>query len=244
MIIEIKARLEALVAVFPRYAVLARKTTDEVLDQKGRDLGIRLFQGFRAQRWGGSTAQKGRDLALAELKQRTLAGKGTTVRPSLLRRYEEKRRELAGNLSGIFDAAQSRAGSARVTLRDFSRRERRQRDRIRGKRANLWRATIGREIRARARGIGVLGASFLWFRKRFSKGQINFARNRSGVTLGYVERDAAALRIVGLREGLDVIDARADVVAGALAGALADINTYLDRYTAAFVAAERGGAAA
>lgn len=91
------------------YAELSGKTDAEVLAKKGRDLGIQLFRGFRQHKFGGSERQRGQQgVAWRELRQRTAAGLGTRVRPSLLQssgrgrsrrrinaRQEAVRREVA-----------------------------------------------------------------------------------------------------------------------------------------------------
>ena len=89
---------------------------------------------------------------------------------------------------------------------------------------------VGKEVALRQAGIGMLAASFLWYRKRISQAKKTYyVPNRTGKPLGYVERGDGFLRIVGEAEGLDVVDARYSIVQAALARETADIAEYLTR---------------
>jgi hypothetical protein len=217
---SIEHNLASLNSALERYAAASGKTMDEVLEKKGRDVGIRIWRGFSEKKFGGP-GRKRVGLARAELAARTAAGEGTRVRESLLHAYARQRKQLAIDRLPLLEQKEkgllSRSG--RAALRKNL-----------GLRANLWRATVGREIALRQKGIGVLGASFLWFRARSNQARGRFfVRNKTGRRLGYVEKGEGYLRIVGLKEGIGIVDARYLVVATALAGALADTEVYLAR---------------
>lgn len=203
------------------YAKASGKSMDEVLEKKGRDLGIKLYQGFRAVRWGGNAGTQGNILAFAELRARTAAGRGTRVRASILAQMDASRQTLAQARVGLLRAR------ALGPLTVAQRRELRTNVR---RRANLWRAAVGAEVRARGRGVGVLAVSFLWFRKRQSRERGTFfVRNRTGRPLGYVEKQPNSLRIVGLTPGLDVVGERYGVVSAAVNAVTADMIPYISR---------------
>ena len=211
MRVTIEHELGRLNTTLALYVQSTGKTVEEVLAKKGRDLGIKLYQGFRTRRWGRG-AIKGRVLARAELSERTIRGQGTRVRASLLREYRGLRARLL-------------ATRAVANMRDDQRGVSRT---IRGA-VSLWQRFVGREIALRSRGIGVLGVSFLWYRRRISRGRIEFARSKSGRTLGYVETGADYLRVVGLTEGLDQVSARYGIVARAVADVRIDTDNYIAR---------------
>lgn len=238
MNVQVTHNLQEFRATLARYIEASGKTVDEVLEKKGRDLGIKLYQGFRARRYGGGV--RGRTMATLDLKARTKAGRGTRVRPSLMAEYLTRRGQ-AGRLA-----------RSRITTRGLSRAERRELSRIRRAAKlggqNLWRSYVGREVGLRARGVGVLAVSFLWFRRRFVRGatgrEVVYRRNKTGRPLGWVEKIRGALRIVGQTPGLDVVDARYGVVRGAIAAATADMESYVSRkYREAFARAARSGGA-
>ena len=86
------------------------------------------------------------------------------------------------------------------------------------------------ELAARESGIGVLAASFLWYRKRSNNAMGTFlVPNRTGKPLGYVERTENAMRIVGETPGLGTVDAKYSVVVGAINTATADMVDYITR---------------
>lgn len=214
-----------------QYAELARLSLEEAIEKKGRDLGIKLYQGFKEVQWGGPGKTAG--LARAELATRTAAGRGTRVREVLRRRYREARSELDFDVRS-YGQQRRRAG----TLDQWSSA----RDKgieARAKRRSLWQKIVGEEIRMRQSGIGYLAASFLLFRRatRFStsKGKMvaslsrDFVPNRTGKPLGAVERAPGRLSILGYAEGLDVVDSRHAVVPRAIEAVRADMIPYIQR---------------
>lgn len=78
--------------VFRTYDATNKRATSELIAKKGRDLGIKLFEGFRDVQFGGDPKRRG--VAQAELAARTSAGRGTKVRSALLARYRSARKDL------------------------------------------------------------------------------------------------------------------------------------------------------
>lgn len=212
--------LAALNSVLARYIQATGKLPDDVLEQKGRDLSIKLYQGFSAHKYGGSGKKKS-GLAKADLARRTEDGEGTHVRASLLREYLGQRGELRDSIEAKTTFGPHTAGSQRAADR-FELRGIKQR-------IKLWQSFVGREIAIRQRGIGILAASFLWFRSRTSSAGTHYVVNKTGRKLGFVEKGKDFLRIVGLTDGLDEVDARYGIVARAIADVTADIVTYVER---------------
>lgn len=205
-----------------KYIAGSSRTVDEVLEVKGRDLGIKLFQGFRARQWGGTAGKK---IAAAELARRTALGQGTRVRSRLLEAYKGKRAEANTALRSIGQQNRRFAGSIGERLRLNTLKAG-----IRKARSNLWRATVGKEIGLRQSGIGALAASFLWFRSRKNNQQGRFyVRNRysNRPPLGYVDKAPGMLRIVGQTEGLTTVDARYGIVAQALNASEREMSAWM-----------------
>lgn len=214
--------IDAFSSAFSRYVQESSKSPREALEAKGRDLGIRLYRGFSQHKWGGAGKNR-RGIALAELSQRTADKKGTILRPSLMAQYLGKRQILRsesralGNFTGPQNARTAR-GNARAQLRN-------QRARV-----SLWQSFVGKEVGRRQAGIGVLAASFLWYRGRSSQARGKyFVKNKTGNSLGFVDRGENTFRIVGLTKGLATIDARYGIVNTALAGAAGDMMVYIRR---------------
>ena len=189
------AELQQLNRELALYSVLARKTMDEVLDKKGRDLGIQLFREFSAHKLGKGMARR-------DLDARTAAGKGTRVRPELLARYQQARKQFS------------------ALGRDKGRRSG----------VNQWRRIVGAEVAMRQAGSGVLGASFLWYRNRGS-GRVDTRQvlNRTGKPLGEVVRTPGALSIIGHPAGLAAVSARYGILANAVGAVRADMAPYITR---------------
>jgi len=206
-----------------RYVVETGKSTDEVLEKKGRDLGIRLFKGFRDRKWGGPG--KSPRLATAELNARTAAGEGTKVRTSLLARYNRERASMNSFARSVGQQRRRFSG----TLDQYSRLTE-QRAANRRQRAGLWRSIVGKEVGLRQSGIGVLAASFLWYRRASSQARGTYiTKNRTGKPLGSVQKGPDFLRIIGFTPGLERISSRYGVVNNAIVSATADTETYLAR---------------
>lgn len=220
--ISIETSLASFNAQLARYMELSKKLPNQILEKKGRDLGIKLFEGFREHQFGGNPKRKG--IAAEELRQRSSQGRGIRVRPSLRKRYEQGREYLTYRVRSFGQ------GARRSLLLSDYREAKREGRAARKRRSALWKKTVGMELAARESGIGVLAASFLWFRKRSNNSMGTFlVPNRTGKPLGYVERSENALRIVGETEGLAATDAKYHVVAGAINTATADMVDYITR---------------
>lgn len=203
------SNVEAFNSVLMRYMALTKKLPDEVLEKKGRDLGIRLFQAFRERQFGGPMRAAG--LARRELASRTAEGRGTLVRSSLMREYLSQRANLRSEL-GSFVGPQT----ARGALHSIKRR------------IGLWQSFVGREVGIRQRGIGVLAASFLWYRSRSSQARgTYYVKNRTGRPLGAVEKGEGFLRITSMADGIDRVNARYGIVDRVLLESAADMMTYI-----------------
>lgn len=207
--VNIESTLSLFNSALTRYitAHQGRKSVEDIMEKKGRDLGIRLFRGFRERQWGGP-GRRSRTLARQELDARVAQGRGIRVRRAIMDDYLAARATLRGRQQG------KELTGARIEQR-----------------TRLWRSFVGRELAARQRGIGVLGASFLWYRKRSSQAKgTYYVLNRSAkYPLGGVERGDGFLRIFGETAGLAAVDARYDLVARALADATADIEKYFEQ---------------
>lgn len=211
------AKLERLNAALGRYALETGKSIEDVIAKKGRDLSIKLFEEFRARQWGGGgrkTSAGRRAIAAQELRARTAAGDGTRLRRSLL------------------DAYRSERG---FKIRSALARRSRRRIKVKSGALTLWQKFVGKEISARSRGIGVLAASFLWFRRTGSdKGAgRRLVRNRTGRPLGWADLAARSIHIVGRGSGPDgqtgigEVDARYGLAARAIERVSADTEQYL-----------------
>lgn len=220
---NIESNIASFNATLSRYMAESSKTPDEVLDKKGRDLGIKIFQGFSAHKFGGP-GKKRPGLAQAELEARTSSGEGTRVRPALVAQYLEQRAQLRSSVNSFIGPRTNRQQLR--TIKD---------------KVKLWQSFVGREVKIRQSGIGALAASFLWFRGRSSQAKGKYyVPNRTGHPIGYVERGDGFLRIVGLTLGLSEVNIRYGIVATALAQAEQDMEQYItERYSKLF-----GGAAA
>lgn len=220
--ITIETSLASFNAQLARYMELSKKLPNQILEKKGRDLGIKLFEGFREHQFGGNPKRKG--IAAEELRQRSSQGRGIRVRPSLRKRYEQGREHLTYSVRSFGQSARRS-----LLLSDY-REAKREGRAARKRRSALWQKAVGMELAARESGIGVLAASFLWYRKRSNNSMGTFlVPNRTGKPLGYVERSENALRIVGETEGLAATDAKHQVVAGAINTATADMVDYITR---------------
>ena len=220
--ITIETSLASFNAQLARYMELSKKLPSQILEKKGRDLGIKLFEGFREHQFGGNPKRKG--IAAEELRQRSSQGRGIRVRPSLRKRYEQGREYLTYSVRSFGQGARRS-----LLLSDYMEAKRDGRA-ARKRRSALWKKTVGMELAARESGIGVLAASFLWYRKRSNNSMGTFlVPNRTGKPLGYVERTENAMRIVGETPGLGTVDAKYSVVVGAINTATADMVEYVTR---------------
>ena len=223
MSVNVESNIVEFQRAFKRYTELSSRAPEDLMEKKGRALGVALFQGFDAHKFGGA-GKKQRGLARAQLAERSADGRGTKVRPSLLAAYKSERAAFGSSIRSLGQLARN---EIRSTQYKQLRAERRM---MRKKRAGLWNRVVGLEADARQAGIGMLAASFLWYRKRQSQAKGTFTvPNRTGKPLGYVDRGEGYLRIVSEVDGIDVVDARYGIVQAALQRETADIAEYLNR---------------
>lgn len=213
---DLQARdIEKLNATFERYAAVNKRNLDDLLVRKGRDLGIKLYQGYRAKR-------EGRGYAARELRARTRSGLGTRVRDRVLREKWLSKIPRYFPPRGKSRRSLRRTGYARPLTRQ--------------------QLLVGQEVIRREVGRGALAASFLWFRRarRWSKSQDRYVplratelvKNRVARVLGQADITPTTFRIRGYGPGLAVIDARYSIVRGAIARSDADMQAYIDRKVA------------
>jgi hypothetical protein len=224
--VTVEHQMRRLGETVDRYQRLTGLTNDEVLEKKGRDLGIQLYRGYRDRRYGGES-KLGRTLPLAELRQRSASGRGIRVRAKILERYRSERRFLLRERRALRGVSRPLTQQGQRASDAGLRRN--QRARI-----GAWRRAVGREISARASGMGVLSVSFLWYRRRPGRDGLGrritvYRRNKSGQPLGYVEKGKDSLRIVGMTEGLDIVDARYGIVTRAIGRTISDMEVYISR---------------
>jgi len=196
-------------AALAQYMAKTSKTPAEVLEKKGRDLGIRLFNGFRDRKWGG--VGKHPRLARAELAARTATGRGTRVRASLMAEYLSQRTALRSALKSFVGPKTDQQKVSDIK-----------------KKVSLWQSFVGKEIGLRQRGIGALAASFLWYRSRSNNAVgTYYVKNRNGVNIGFADRGDGYFRVVSDADGAALVDSRYGIVATALTGMADDMIQYL-----------------
>lgn len=220
--------------VFRAYDETNKRATAELLAKKGRDLGIKLFEGFRDVQFGGDPKRRG--VAAAELAARTSAGRGTKVRSALLARYQSARKDLGFSVRSF-----GQAGRYATTKADLAAARRDGRA-ARKRRADLWRKIVGAEIALRQSGIGVLAASFLMFRNRSSQARGTYQTpNRTGRQLGSVTVTDDSIDIASYATGIGTVESRYGIVDRALNASADDMLVYLrDRGALHLVAALQG----
>jgi len=217
-LIAVQDNLAAFNATLRRYLFLTQKSPDEVLERKGKDIGIKLFQGFYAKRWKGSRTGKG--VAWKELKARSKEGEGIKLRPGIQADPAAPQTYMAyRKIRGAF-------GSVRKLLVPMKTSE--------------YQKKVFAELRMRQSGIGVLGASFLWTRKLSNQERGTFyVRNKTGKALGSASHTPGEFEIIGDVAGQHDVSERYGVEAQALSNAREDMVKYfnekhLENYKAAF----------
>lgn len=195
--------MDRLNATFEEYAKVNRRDLEDLVAKKGRDLGIKLYQGYRGVR-------ERRGYAVRELRARSRLGAGTRVRTQVLESKWTKK------IPRVFPAR----GRTRRSLRRTGY----------GRGLTRQQLLVGQEILKREAGRGRLAASFLWFRRRSSQARgIYLVKNRVARVLGQADVAADSFRIRGYGPGLAVIDARRGIVRGAIARSEADMRSYIER---------------
>jgi hypothetical protein len=215
MELSIQDNLEAFSRAFGEYLAWTSKAPQEALERKVKNLGIRLYQGFTAHRFGGVPRRRG--VALSELRSRTDGHRGTTVRPELLAQYEVQRTALLAQRTELRAERRTLLGSYRgkgqalafvAASIDLAKNALR--------RVGAWQAIVGKEVALRQSGIGELGAAFLWFRSRGKGENQRFVLNHSGRPIGSVSVDDGQAMIVGDVAGIGTVAERYDIVAKAI----------------------------
>lgn len=237
------AALARWASVFRAYDSVNKRATAELIAKKGRDLGVKLYEGFKGVQFGGDPKKRG--IARAELDARAADGRGTKVRDVLMQRYRSARRDLTFSVRSF-------GQGARYAMTKAERAEARRDGRAaRQRRADLWRKIVGAEIALRQSGIGVLAASFLMFRRsrRWSISQDSYVRtgahdfipNRTGRPLGSVQVTADSMEIASYAAGIGQVEQRYGIADRALNASADDMLVYLrDREALALVAALEG----
>lgn len=240
------AALQRWAHVFRAYAARNKRDVAELIAKKGRDLGIRLYRGFKEVQFGGDPKKRG--LAMAELEARSRVGRGTRVRESLMRRYRSARKDLGFSVRSFGQAARYADNKAdRAEARRDARAARK-------RRTALWQKIIGAEVALRQSGIGVLAASFLMFRnaKRWSVSQGKYVGlrvrevtpNRTGRPLGSVQVTDDSIEIASYAAGIGIVEQRYGISSRALDESSIDMLEYLrDRNALHLLEALNGKAA-
>ena len=231
------AALQRWAQVFRGYAARNKRDVSELIAKKGRDLGIKLYDGFKDVQYGGDPKRRG--IAKAELAARSAAGRGTRVRPELLKRYQSARKDLGFSVRSFGQAARYADSEADRTE---ARRDGRA---ARKRRAALWQKIVGAEIALRQSGIGVLAASFLMFRKRSNNARGTFTMpNRTGHPLGSVTTSDDGIEIASYATGIGQVEQRYGISSAALDASAADMLEYLRERNALYLIEALNGKAA
>ena len=214
----IEDNLAAFNTAFAEYLGFTSKQPQEALERKVHNIGIRLFEGFRAVQFGGYPRNRG--IAEAQLQARTAAGRGTKVRPELLARYQAARNDIMAERRALRKKA--RWG----TLTDWSAAQSGLAA-LRKKAISLWQSVVGEEIKERQSGIGELAASFLPARYRGKGEARRIVTNRQGHPIGSVDVGPGVAVITGMVAGLTTVDARYGIVAKAIAEETAEFMGWM-----------------
>jgi hypothetical protein len=198
----------------------SKLTTGEVLEKKGRDLTIKIWEGFWAIRQKVSA-----DLRDPE----ALVFRGPMFTAARRRGWATKVRDnvLSGPYADLYATGQAskilRGGKAFKTD---------------GRPLNKRALLVAQELAMRQRGVGLLGVSFLQFRWRHrapAKGGSYLVKNvsRKLGTLSQVEQTVTetggSFHLINLTPGVMTVDNQLGIIAGAMRAARADMLAYLVR---------------
>ena len=209
-------KLQQVNDVLTEYVKLSKRTPDEVLEKKGRDLNIKIFQGFWALRFKSARShrKKGAVFSGPAFDEAAARGWRVKVRPGL-------------ELDGSYRLARAKTrGGPKTTRNGLNNRA----------------LLVAQELATRQRGGGLLGVSFLqrrWRRGiRTANGMTGsyLVQNRSGklgllssVQKGQVGPDGHFLRITNRAPGVAIVDQNKRIIANALEAVRGDTLTYIDR---------------
>lgn len=209
---------------FRRYLAESGKRVDDVLRKKGRDLGIRLYQGFDAHKWGGAGKHPG--IAVAEQQTRRASGEGTKVRDKLMEMFRSARSDL--NFDVRSAGQRLRRANTSGTLDDWSAATANRR-RKRELRAALWQKIVKAELGIRQSSIGFQAAAFLMFRKKNGPVEDERATNRKGDTIGSVRTQDGTMEIVSYATFSADTARKHGIIDAALNASADDMLTYVHR---------------
>ena len=214
--VEVQEELDNLNATLALYAqVNSKLTTEEVLAKKGKDVGIKLFQGFWSLRETGSRGDFGGPL----FKEAAARGWRTKLRSKEI--YKEP-------YLGISQFGRT----ARMRMRKGELRQ------VLGKKRSARGLLVAQELARRQRGIGLLGLSYLMFRKRDDRNDPKgwrLVENKtsrkfgmmSRVTSGIDEAGNGFFRIENFTPGIVKVGEKLGIFAAAFRAAQADMAQYL-----------------
>ena len=216
--VEVKEELDALNATLGAYLqVQSKLTTEEVLAKKGKDLGIKLFQGF----WKLRELGRRGDFDGPLFRQAAARGWRTKLRSKEL--FKEPYFTIAQ--FGRTAKMRYRKGEPRPSF---------------GKKRTARGLLVAQELARRQRGIGLLGLSYLMFRKRDDRNDLKgwrLVENKtsrkfglmSRVTSGIDEAGNAYFRIENFTPGIATVGEKQGIFAEAFRAARADMAAYLAR---------------
>jgi hypothetical protein len=213
----IQSNISEFMAAFARYERYTRKTPDAAMEQKAKNINIRVFDLFRDHEFGGYPRNK--EIASEELKSRTGEHIGTRVRAKLLELYQNERQFTASSYSGKIAAL---IGVDVVKRSKLARK-------FGGALVKLWQSIVGREIGQRSAGTGFLAASFLAFKKRSAgeEGAV-YVVNQAGGSIGYFLKTAELIEIASLAAGAVTVDQKYGIIAKAIADETAEFTAWMD----------------
>jgi hypothetical protein len=216
--VEVQDDLDALNATLGAYLLVQSKlTTEEVLAKKGKDLGIKLFQGF----WNLRTKGGRGDFRGPLFKEAEARGWRTRVRSKEI--YKEP-------YLSIWQFGRT----AKMGMRKGGLKQ------VKGKKRSARGLLVAQELARRQRGIGLLGLSYLMFRKRNDKNDPKgwkLVENKTSRKFGILSRvtsgtDAdgnAFFRIENFTPGIATVGERHGIFINAMRAAQADMAEYLVR---------------
>jgi hypothetical protein len=229
--VEITDNLALVNATLNEYVRVQHKlTVGEVLEKKGRDLGIKLFEGFWKLRQKGLTKwMREPDNAVFSGPMFTLAKKrgwATKVRTT----------ELEGPYASLYDTGQASKFIGRGKRTTFVPSGP-------GNRALTKSALlVAQELATRQRGVGLLGVSFLskrWRNRDESKGGDYLVPNTSAKLgeLSTIEQSVDAqgngfFRITNKTPGVATMDDKLGIISAALTAVRQDMLVYFAEHAA------------
>lgn len=213
--------IDALKADLDRYYDSTSKSRAEAVKSKINDLGLALFRGFYAHRFGAGQKKP----ALAELRQRAASGRGLKLRPELAAKFRSERAKLSTARRSVGQLVRK---SRNGTLTDWENAQG-ERSALKKVKAKMWGRFVKSELGRRNSSSGFLGVAFLWAKNRaMNQGGMIGSSDRQGRLQGraLINQDGSAI-IEGYTVGQGIVDARYGIVSGAIGAVRADIHAYL-----------------